>query len=66
MPSVSRQVADFQGRIEGVARVFKQQLTDYQKDKEAADKLLTIGAFKAKRNSTTPNSPPGRWWRTPS
>jgi len=52
MPSVSRQVARFQGRIEGVARSLQQQLTDYQKDKRAADKLLTIGAFKANRNST--------------
>jgi predicted nucleotidyltransferase len=44
--ATSRKISKDESKV--LLEVFKQQLTDYQKDKEAADKLLTIGTFKAK------------------
>ena len=44
--ATSRKIAKDESKV--LLDVFKQQLADYQKDKEATEKLLGLGAFKAK------------------
>ncbi len=44
--ATSRKISKDESKV--LLEVFKQQLADYQKDKDAAEKLLSLGAFKAK------------------
>jgi hypothetical protein len=44
--ATSRKIAKDESKV--LLEVFKQQLADYQKDKDAAEKLLGLGSFKAR------------------
>ena len=44
--ATSRKIAKDESKV--LLDLFKQQHADYQKDKDAAEKLLSLGSFKAK------------------